>query len=364
MASLGFSVFKTKKGGPKPSVGRVAEKFNLEDPKGRKRYFQLKAGSEIAAIRDYLRKGTFVAFMMGKKNSGKGTYTKLFAEQVGPDKVMHLSVGDVVRAAHKELESPKTRKALLAWLKENYRGMMPFAEVAAAIEGRSQSALITSEIILALLQRAIEFGGKKKAVFIDGFPRGLDQVSTSLYFRAIMGYRDDPDFFVFIDLPNRVIEERMKYRVICPICQTPRNLRTLRTKEVGYDTKTKQFYLKCDNPSCKSARMGAKAGDTAGMASVAKRLATDEKIMRDLLKLEGVPKVYIRNSVPVAEAKAKIDSYEITPGFEYKLGAQGEVIVSEVPWIFKDDEGVDSYSLLPAAPVLAMIKQIHKVLAL
>lgn len=357
MASLGFAVWKTKKAGGK-------SKYNLEDPADRKRYFQFKAGEEISDIRDYLRKNTFVAFIMGKKNSGKGTYTKLFAEQVGPDKVKHISVGDVVRDAHKEIENPKTKKALIKWLEENYRGMMPLKDALDALAARSTSKLVPTELILALVERAIDLEGKKKAVFIDGFPRGLDQVSYSLYFRHIMGYRDDPDFFIFIDVPNSIIAARMDGRVICPICHVPRHPKLLRTKEIGYDGAKKEFYLKCDTPACKGARMVAKEGDTLGMEAIKDRLLTDEKIMRDLLKLEGVPKIYIRNSVPLKEAKLKIDSYEATPGYEYSLDKTGKVKITEVPWVVKDDEGVDSYSLLPAAPVLSLIKQIHKVLGL
>jgi len=357
MASFGFPVFKSKKSGG-------LKKYNLEDPKGRKQYYQFKAGKEIADIRDYLRKNTFVAFMMGKKNSGKGTYTKLFAEQIGPERVAHISVGDVVRDAHKEAENPKTKKALVKWLEGNYRGMMPLNEAVEALLGRSTSTLVPTELILALVERAISAQGKKKAVFIDGFPRGLDQVSYALYFRHIMGYRDDPDFFVFIDVPSSIITERQKYRTICPICKTPRSIRLMITKEVGYDPQTKEFYMICDNPSCKKARYIKKEGDNLSAADLQNRLMTDEKIMRDLLKLQGVPKVYIRNSVPISEAGKMIDMYETTPAYEPTLDDSGKVVVKRDPWIVKDDEGVESYSLLPAAPVLGLIKQIHKVLGL
>lgn len=365
MASFGFPVYKSKVS-TKLNSGKAGglKKYNLEDPKGRKQYYTFKAGKEISDIRDYLRKGTFVAFMMGKKNSGKGTYTKLFAEQIGPERIAHISIGDVVRDAHKEAENPKTKKALMKYLEANYRGMMPLNEAVEALLGRSTSTLVPTELILALVERAIAMQGKKKAVFIDGFPRGLDQVSYALYFRHIMGYRDDPDFFVFIDVPSSIITARQNGRVVCPICHVPRHPKLMRTKEVGYDTVKKEFYMKCDNPSCKSARMVTKEGDNVSADALKGRLETDEKIMRDLLKLQGVPKVYIRNSVPLTEAKKMVDDYEITPGYEYSLDESGKVVIKEVPWIVKDDEGVESYSLLPAAPVLSLIKQIHKVLGL
>ncbi|MBI5138973.1 MAG: nucleoside monophosphate kinase [Candidatus Vogelbacteria bacterium] len=356
MASFGFPVFKTRTGGK--------EKFNLEDPKGRKQYFELKAGKEIKDIRNCLKKNSFVAFMMGKKNSGKGTHTKLFAEQIGADKVFHLSIGDVIRSAHKEVSTSKGRKAMASWLKDNFRNVMTPEEAIAAIEGRSTSSLISTELTLALVERAISTAGKKKAVFVDGFPRGLDQVSYALYFRHIMGYREDPDFFVFMDVPSSIIAARQAGRVVCPICHVPRHPKLLRTKDVGYDASKKEFYLICDTPDCKGARMVKKEGDNLKANELETRLRADETIMRKLLELKGIGKVHIRNSVPVREARSKVDMYEVTPSYEYSLDNKGKVVVNETPWVVEDDDGVDSYSLLPVAPVLSMIKQIHKVLKL
>ena len=358
MASLGFPVFKTK------VPGSATQKFNLESPEGRTKYFTFKAGKEIKDIRTFLKKKTFVAFMMGKKNSGKGTYTKLFAEQVGQDKVMHLSIGDVIRAAHKEIATPKGRKALTAWLKQNFRNIMTPEQAIAAIEGRSTSSLVSTELTLALVERTIAAQEKKKAVFVDGFPRSLDQVAFAMYFKHIMGYPHDPDFFVFIDVPTSIIAARQVGRVVCPVCHVPRHPKLLRTKEVGYDPSNKEFYLKCDNAGCKKARMAKKEGDNLGVEELKARLLKDEQTIRQLLDLQGIGRVFIRNSVPVEEAKTKVDAYELTPGYEYALNTKKEVEVTEVPWTVADDEGVSSYSLLPVAPVLSMIKQIHKVLGL
>ena len=51
----------------------------------------------------------------------------------------------------------------------------------------------------------------------------MDQVSYSLFFRDLMGFRDDQDVMVFIDVPTNVIAERIKWPRICPICKTSRN---------------------------------------------------------------------------------------------------------------------------------------------
>ena len=196
------------------------------------------------------------------------------------------------------------------------------------ILGRDLKSLLPTEIILALVEREIDRLGNT-SIFIDGFPRNLDQVSYSLYFRALIGYRDNPDFFVFIDVPETVIDERMKGRVICPICQTPRGLKLLRTKEVGYDPETQAFYLMCDNPSCHGARLVAKEGDDLGIESIRERIEIDHTVMTTLLGLQGVPKIYLRNSVPVAEAPTAVNDYELTPAYRYELTPEKKVAIIE-----------------------------------
>ena len=88
-----FPLFSTK-------VGGVARKYNLSDLDERKEYFEAKAGDDIAKLKKYFDEGkTFIVYLLGKKNAGKGTYTKLLMEIFGRDKIAHLSVGDIVRDA-------------------------------------------------------------------------------------------------------------------------------------------------------------------------------------------------------------------------------------------------------------------------
>src|SRR3989344_5485055 len=105
MKDFSFPLFKTKTAG----LNRV---FKLEDPLDRQKYFRLKAGREITKIRGYLKKNTFVGFLLGKKNSGKGTYAKLFMEAVGSPNIAHISIGDIVRSVHKDLGDKKRKKEL------------------------------------------------------------------------------------------------------------------------------------------------------------------------------------------------------------------------------------------------------------
>lgn len=349
------------------SKTKVADgkKFDLNDVAGRREYFEFKAGKEIEKIKKYLADGkTFVAYLLGKKNSGKGTYSKLFMEVIGEGKVSHIAVGDIVRDVHAGLSDTNKKRQLTDFLKKNYRGFHSVEEVDQIIEGRSQSTLVPTELILALLKYEIS-KRPRQAIFIDGFPRGLDQINYALFLKELLGYRDDPDFFVFISVPNSVIEARIKTRVICPICKTPRSIRLAITSEIGYDEKNKEFYLICDNPKCNKARMVPKEGDELGIEPIRERLETDDKIFNQLLGLHGVPKVYLRNSVPVDRAKEHVDDYEITPAYGFELDpVSRKAKVTESPWVVKDDDGADSYSLLPAAVAVGLIKQIVEVLKL
>jgi|SRR5579872_7425505 len=351
-----FPIGKTK-------VAGVDQKFDLNDTEDRKKYFQAKVGTEIKKLQDYLKQNVFFAFMIGKKNSGKGTYTKMFMEQVDSEHVGHVAVGDIVRDIHKALENEESKKDLVNFLEKNYRGFHSVQQTIDQIEGRSQSSLISSELIIALIKYEMS-KRKKQAIFFDGFPRAHDQIGASMYLKELLGYVNEPDFFVFIDLPNTIIDERIKYRVVCPICKTPRNLRLLATKDVGWDADKKQFYLMCDTPSCNKARMLPKEGDELGIEPIRERLEVDGQILQKLTTLTGIPKIYLRNSVPVDLAKDYVDDYELTPAYEYRLGSDGRVEVIEKPWIVKDDNGVDSYSLLPPAVMVSLIKQIVAVLGL
>jgi len=98
MKDFSFPIFKTRRDGGRP--------FALDDPAERQAYFAFKVGGEIEKIREYLKSGTFVGFLLGKKNSGKGTYAKLFAEAVGSERVRHIAVGDIVRSVHRDCGDP------------------------------------------------------------------------------------------------------------------------------------------------------------------------------------------------------------------------------------------------------------------
>lgn len=174
MKGLEFPIIGTK-------VKGLTKKFDLTSPAGRKEYFQAKAGDEITHIKEFLKDGNFMAFLLGKKNSGKGTYSHLFTEIFGEEKVAILSVGDIVREIHTNWEK-FSKSADYEKLKKYYRGYISFEDAVNALLGRSQDKLLPTEFILALLKLKIS-KLKGKSVFVDGLPREMDQVSYSLYFR-------------------------------------------------------------------------------------------------------------------------------------------------------------------------------------
>jgi adenylate kinase family enzyme len=354
MKNLEFPIVGTKMKG-------LNKKFDLESPAGRKEYFEAKVGDEITQIKKYLDTNTFLAYFLGKKSSGKGTYSKLIAEIFGSDKVAHVSVGDLVRETDDWKAFEKTEA--FGRLQKYYRGYVSFETIVKSLESRSTQKLLPTEFILALVKAKIdELQGK--AIFIDGLPRSMDQVSYSLYFREVVGFRDDPDFFVLIDIPESVIEERMKYRVVCPTCNTSRNIKLLVTSKIEYDKKEGKFHLLCDNPDCRDSgrvRMQPKEGDDKGLEPIRERLDKDEELMKQAFALYGIPKILLRNHVPVNEALDNFDAYEITP--EYVLiEKDGKVEVEEKPWTVKDDNGVECNSLLAPPVVATFIKQLAEVL--
>jgi len=109
--------------------------------------------------------------------------------------------------------------------------------------------------------------------------------------------------------------------------------------------------------------MVAKEGDELGVEPIRDRLTKDGKVIEQAFSLYGIPKILLRNSVPVELANQYVDKYEITPEYIYQWKNQ-KVIIQEKPWIVLDDNGIPSYSLLSPPVAVALIKQLVKILGL
>ena len=128
MKDLEFEVFNTK------SPEGEYKKFDLTDSAQRKEYFEYKAGPEIAKLKEYLKDNTFIVYLLGKKSSGKGTYAKMLKEIVAPDKIEHLSIGDMIRSFDEVLRDPAKKQELIEFLKQKYRGPTPLEDIIKAIK--------------------------------------------------------------------------------------------------------------------------------------------------------------------------------------------------------------------------------------
>jgi len=354
MTSLNFPIESNK-------VPEVTQDFNISDPGQRQTYFRLKVGKEIEKIKLFLENHTFVAIMLGKKGSGKGTYSGMLKEIFGDDHVGQISVGDITRAVFEEIKTPQGLADLKSYLEKNYRGYVSIDEAIDIFMNKTQGKLLPTEFILALVTREIE-KLPRKALIIDGFPRTEDQVSYSLYLRHIINFRDDPDFMVFIDIPETVIDARIKNRFICPKCQTSRNLTLLPTSKIGFDETTGEYFIICDKAGCDGGRMVRKEGDEQGIAPIRDRLNLDGSLMEMAKDIHGIQKIFLRNSIPVSIANDNFDNYEITPEFYYEKEADGKIVTKTKPWIVKDDDGVDCVSLMAPAVMVSYLRQLAKIL--
>jgi adenylate kinase family enzyme len=352
MRGLDFPIFKTK--------NDSSREYNLSDPEERKAYFWEKSEEDIKAVAEYLEDNTFIAYLLGKKQAGKGTYSKLLAEIFGKDKIRHLSVGDIVRETEKIRDNEEEKEKLLKYLEENYRGFLSIDDSIEAFFNRNTQTLLPTEFIMMLVKREIDKSAKS-SLLIDGFPRDLDQISYSLYFRELINYRNDPDLFALFDVSEQIIDERIKYRAICPKCSTSRNLRLFPTKTQGYDKESGEFYLICDNPDCEPVRMVAKEGDEMGIEAIRDRIETDDELIRKAFSLHGVPKILLRNGMPKNIAEEMADNYELTEAANYTFDeSTGNVIRTDSEWEIVDDNGIESYSLQAAAVVVSFIKQLRE----
>lgn len=335
--------------------------YDLYSPAGRKEYFEAKIGKELELLRKFLSKNTFIAYFLAPKMAGKGTYTAMLKEAVGGDFLEHVSVGDLVRDAHEEYLKSGKDSDIYKYALKNYRGVMHVDEAFEAMVNRTQKSLMPTDIILTIIKRKIDTIGRK-TIFLDGFPRDLDQVAFSLYFRDLINYRNDPDCFIFINLPVAIIDARIKGRRVCPVCKTSRNEILNPTSAQVYDEEKKKVVLLCDNPECSAHKMVEKEGDEKGIGLIADRVVTDIQVMEMARKMYGLPKIEIFNSLEVDKALDYADEYEFTVEhvFDY---VDGEVKHTTKPFTVTEN-GKEYYSLVPAPVFVSMVKQLCDVFGL
>jgi adenylate kinase family enzyme len=347
---------------PRP---KLDQEYDIISPQGRRLYFNAVVGEEITALREFLKQNTFIGYLLAPKMAGKGTYTNMLKEVIGEGYFENISVGDLVRNAEKEyLETGEGDSPLYVYTTENYRGLMGLDDIFASLTNRSTAGLsVPTDFVLMLIKREIDKIGHK-SIFIDGFPRSVDQVSYSLYMRDLVNYRDDPDCFILINLPVSVINARIKERRTCPVCRNSRNLELSLTSIIGYDEEKDEIYLGCDNPSCKEKgiRMERKEGDEKGIALIKDRIITDLQVMEMARKMYGIEKIELYNSVEASVADKYTYEFDRTAAYyhEYKDGK----VVSTKKDFEVEDHGVKYVSMMPPWVVVQFIRELSRMFGL
>lgn len=125
-----------------------------------------------------LQKAPRVIFVLGGPGSGKGTQCAKIVDEFG---FTHLSAGDLLRA---EIKSGSA-----------YGNMIQ--------DMIKEGKIVPAEVTVGLLQKAMKESGNDKFL-IDGFPRNDE---NRIVFERDTGI--DPEFILFFDCPEQVMENRL-----------------------------------------------------------------------------------------------------------------------------------------------------------
>lgn len=138
------------------------------------------------------------AIIFGAPGSGKGTYSSRLQSKLSVDVI---SMGDIFRKSIKD-DSELGRKV------KNY------------VE---KGILVPDEVVVQVLIQQLSEISNGKGFILDGYPRTLDQAKKLDAVTKI-------DAILLLNVPDRIIIERLSTRRICKKCGTVYNTRFLRTK--------------------------------------------------------------------------------------------------------------------------------------
>lgn len=138
--------------------------------------------------------------IFGPPGSGKGTYASLLKNRLG---IPHISTGDLVR------EEIRNRTDLGLEIKKY----------------SDAGKLVPDEVITEILKRRLT-PGLSKGFILEGYPRSIEQARQLENISKI-------DVVINLNVPDRVIVERLSSRIQCKTCGAIYNERTLRPKITG-----------------------------------------------------------------------------------------------------------------------------------
>jgi adenylate kinase len=139
--------------------------------------------------------------IMGVQGSGKGTQAKLLAEALDLE---HISVGDIFRwnVQHHTKLGAQVRRIVAA------------------------GELVSDDLVAAVVHRRLGDHDWNFGFIIDGFPRNQPQARFFLE-----SY--DIDAVILLEVPDRLVEERILGRRLCSGCGLDYNLISHRPAEAG-----------------------------------------------------------------------------------------------------------------------------------
>jgi len=143
---------------------------------------------------------------LGAPGSGKGTQAVRLAEKI---KVLHLSTGDLLRAAVKNGTE----------LGKKAEGFMKAGE------------LVPDDIIIGLIEEKQKSGELNNGFILDGFPRTIPQAEALDAMFARVGTKVDKA--VLLDVDDEEIIKRLSGRMYCSGCQAGYNYPANMPKKEG-----------------------------------------------------------------------------------------------------------------------------------
>lgn len=132
--------------------------------------------------------------LMGAPGSGKGTLSTFLKEH---KPYVHICLGDLLR---EEIAQGTPEGLLCKALVQN-------------------GELVPNEIMFAIFRRRFE-ANLDKPMIIDGLVQSKENIE---FFDQLLAEHDlsDSFYFVYLNIPKEVVENRLLKRCVCPVCQIP-----------------------------------------------------------------------------------------------------------------------------------------------
>lgn len=122
--------------------------------------------------------------LLGPPGSGKGTQAELLSKEYS---IPHISMGELLKKEYAE-KTVEGVQAYKHWIKGN---------------------LAPDELVLKILKRRMDKEDCTDGFILDGYPRNEEQ-------EKVLNNITTPDKAVYLDVPDKIIIDRMSQRTSCP----------------------------------------------------------------------------------------------------------------------------------------------------